>query len=142
MTTPTRSQGKGASVNQLVSLYQQSLRETIGLHTCDSRPPKSHIIDSYPNYVLEPGLDDYDVLFDVNCREPDAARDARLRAFLAYLFATDDNVFVSLTTHSGSIGSILEVIGQPSVAKVPIGGVVAVLVKGEHYGSPTTSLAN
>lgn len=51
------------------------------------------------------------------------------------IFASDDNAFVSLTTHSGAITSILEVTGH---RKFPLatGAVIPVVVKAEKIGRP------
>jgi hypothetical protein len=53
-----------------------------------------------------------------------------LRELLNDIFDTDENVFLSLTAHSGAITSILQVVGH---RKFPLatGAVIPVVVKAE-----------
>ncbi|KAJ9192611.1 hypothetical protein DTO164E3_8309 [Paecilomyces variotii] len=119
---------------------KELLRETIGLHTCDRRSSKSAIAEEYPHYRFEPDFSDEDVLWDAKSRESDSARSARLRKLLDDIFTNDDNVFISLTAHSGAITSILEVIGHRKF-QLATGAMIPVVVKaerisGEHPEEP------
>ncbi|KAL4788624.1 histidine phosphatase superfamily [Aspergillus varians] len=111
-------------------LLKELLRETLGLHTCDARSPKSIIKASYPSYIFEPGFSEEDPLHQADLRESDSARDARLYELLADVFAHDGNTVLSLTAHSGAIMSILNVVGHRRFT-LETGGVIPVLVKGE-----------
>jgi hypothetical protein len=53
--------------------------------------------------------------------------------FLDDIFAHDEGVFLSLTSHSGAIRSILEAIGHRSFA-LQTGGVIPVVVKAKKVG--------
>jgi hypothetical protein len=112
----------------------------MGLHTCDKRSAASVIAAEYPEYTIEPGFTEADELWDVKTRESDQDRDARLRRFLDDVFATDENVFVSMTAHSGAISSILEVVGH---RRFPLatGGVIPVVVVAEKEGPPPAPAA-
>ncbi|KAL2849245.1 histidine phosphatase superfamily [Aspergillus pseudoustus] len=112
-------------------LLKELLRETLGLHTCDARSPKSAIAKAYPLYTFEEGFSEEDPLHDAHLRESDSARDARFFGFLSDIFATDRNSILSLTAHSGAITSILSVVGH-RVFKLETGGVIPVLVKAER----------
>ncbi|OJJ33802.1 hypothetical protein ASPWEDRAFT_173235 [Aspergillus wentii DTO 134E9] len=114
---------------------KELLRETIGLHTCDKRSPKSTIEAEYPLFKIEPSFSEEDPLYDSKLRESNTARDARLLEFLRHIFATDANTFISLTAHSGAITSILEVIGHREFA-LATGGVIPVVVKVERVAGP------
>lgn len=108
------------------------LRETIGIHTCDRRSAKSAITSEYPQYTIEPGFAETDPLWDAQLRESDSARDARLKHFLDGVFAHDDNaMFVSFTSHSGAITSLLRVVGHRAFG-LQTGGVIPVLVRAER----------
>ncbi|KAL4808771.1 histidine phosphatase superfamily [Aspergillus unguis] len=111
-------------------VVKELLRETLGLHTCDARSPKSVISKAYPNYIFEENFSEEDPLHKADLRESDSARDARFYEFLSDIFAHDGNTFLSLTAHSGAITSILSVVGHRRFA-LETGGVIPVLVKAE-----------
>jgi hypothetical protein len=46
-------------------------------------------------------------LWDAELRESDEAMDIRLRKGLDEIFGTDENTWISISSHSGAIGSIL-----------------------------------
>ncbi|KAF1970084.1 phosphoglycerate mutase-like protein, partial [Bimuria novae-zelandiae CBS 107.79] len=107
---------------------KELLREALGVHTCDRRSTASHILKEFPHITLEPNFSEPDVLWQANYREPRAARRYRLAQLLDDIFANDDNVFLSLTSHSGAIRSILTAFGHRDFA-LQTGGVIPVLVK-------------
>ncbi|KAL4872428.1 hypothetical protein BDV12DRAFT_143216 [Aspergillus spectabilis] len=112
-------------------VVKELLRETLGLHTCDARSPKSTTQALFPEYIFEPGFSEEDVLHKPELRESDSARDARFYEFLSDIFGNDGNTVLSLTAHSGAITSILSVVGH-RVFAVGTGGVIPVLVKAER----------
>lgn len=107
----------------------------MGLHTCDRRSTASVIASEFPEYRIEPDFAEEDLLYDPTTRESNEERNQRLIGLLNDIFASDDNVFVSLTAHSGAITSILEVTGH---RKFPLatGAVIPVVVKAEKIGRP------
>lgn len=107
------------------------LREALGVHTCDRRSNKTEIEKAFPHAVFEPGFSDPDVLWEPSYREPSSARRYRLSTLLDSIFADDENVFLSLTSHSGAIASILEAVGHRAF-KLETGGVIPVLLKAER----------
>ncbi|KAL4941618.1 hypothetical protein BDV06DRAFT_178788 [Aspergillus oleicola] len=111
-------------------VVKELLRETLGLHTCDARSPKSVIHAAYPSYTFEDSFSEEDPLHNPRLRESDSARDARFYGFLSDIWKTDDNEVISMTAHSGAITSILSVVGHRKFA-VETGGVIPVLVRGE-----------
>lgn len=112
------------------------LREVIGIHTCDRRSSKSYITKHYPDYVIEPNFAEDDPLWESDLRESDSMQTVRLKGLLDDLFQTDPSTFISLTSHSGAIASILRAIGHRPFA-LPTGSVTAVLVKAEKIaGEP------
>jgi hypothetical protein len=102
----------------------------MGEHTCDRRSTKTAIEADFPRYRFEPRFPEEDELWDAKVRESDEHRDRRLRELLNDIFDTDENVFLSLTAHSGAITSILQVVGH---RKFPLatGAVIPVVVKAE-----------
>ncbi|CAO2650114.1 Nn.00g014060.m01.CDS01 [Neocucurbitaria sp. VM-36] len=112
-------------------LIKELLREALGVHTCDRRSPKSIIAQNFPHVIFEPDFAEEDELWEADYREPSTARRYRLAQLLDDVFENDGNVFVSLTAHSGAIGSILEVLGHREFA-LETGGVIPVLVRAER----------
>lgn len=66
-------------------------------------------------------------------REDDLSTDKRTKKLLEDIFNNDSNTFISLTSHSGAISSILRVIGH---RKFPLatGSVIPVLVRADISG--------
>ncbi|KAF2832352.1 phosphoglycerate mutase-like protein [Ophiobolus disseminans] len=107
---------------------KELLREALGVHTCDRRSTKSHIESTFPHLTFEPGFSEQDRLWEADYREPASARHYRLAQLLDDVFSSDGNVFLSFTSHSGAIASVLEVVGHRRFA-LETGGVIPVVVK-------------
>jgi hypothetical protein len=105
----------------------------LGVHTCDRRSPASVILSLFPHVTLEPNFSEGDILWTADYREPRSARKYRLATLLDDIFANDAGTFLSLTSHSGAISSILEAIGHRGFA-LQTGGVIPVLLKAERVG--------
>ncbi|KAF2683022.1 phosphoglycerate mutase-like protein [Lentithecium fluviatile CBS 122367] len=112
-------------------LIKELSREALGVHTCDRRSPASHLLSTFPHITLEPGFSEPDPLWEPDYREPRSARKYRLSQFLDDVFANDEGVFLSLTSHSGAIGSILEAVKHRTFA-LQTGGVIPVLVRAKR----------
>ena len=97
------------------------------MHTCDQRSTKSSLQAAWPNFKFEAGFAENDELWRSDHRETDEELDARIEALLDDIFETDDDTFISLTTHSGVIQSLLRVTGHRSF-KLPTGGAIPILV--------------
>ncbi|KAI4645202.1 hypothetical protein J4E93_006002 [Alternaria ventricosa] len=112
---------------------KELVREALGVHTCDRRSTAAYIKATFtdPPLTFEPGFSNEDLLWEAGYREPRSARRYRLATFLDDVFATDDNVWLSFTSHSGAIGSMLEVLGHRTFA-LETGGVIPVFVKAER----------
>lgn len=103
------------------------------MHTCDRRSKASEIAAQFPLYRFEPDFAEDDPLWDPKKREPDNERNQRLIGLLNDIFGSDDNVFLSLTAHSGAITSILEVTGHRPFP-LATGAVIPVVVRAEQIG--------
>jgi broad specificity phosphatase PhoE len=121
-------------------IVKELLRETLGIHTCDRRSPKSAIEREYPLYKIEDGFVETDLLWEPDLRESDSARTARLRKFLDDVFTNDPATFISFSTHSGAITSILEAIEHRSF-DLATGAMIPVLVKAERVLGPSPPTA-
>lgn len=105
-------------------------RETISIHTCDRRSNKTYIHDSFPSYIIEPGFTEYDELWNGVTSETNSAQVARSYKILTEVFEADDHTYISITSHSGEIGAILEAIGHQAFS-LNTGAVIPALVKAE-----------
>ncbi|KAF4636322.1 hypothetical protein G7Y89_g1753 [Cudoniella acicularis] len=117
---------------------KELIREAIGAHTCDRRSTKTEIQKAYPNWPFEHGFAENDLLWDANLRETNEAMDIRLREALDDIFSNDEKTFISISSHSGAIGSILRVLGHRDFS-LGTGQVIPVLVKAEKLPNYTSS---
>jgi hypothetical protein len=68
---------------------------------------KTYIHNAYPTYTFEKGFAENDPLWNAITRETNLAQDARTKTVLDDVFSNDDSTYISITSHSGEIGSIL-----------------------------------
>jgi broad specificity phosphatase PhoE len=90
-----------------VPTVKEYFREGISGHTCDRRGTKTYIHNSFPGYNIEKGFSEQDLLWKADMGEPSANQDIRSKAALDDVFTNDDGTWISLTSHSGEIASIL-----------------------------------
>ena len=86
---------------------KEFFREGISGHTCDRRSSKSYIRDSFPSYTIEPGFTENDELWQPLHSETTLDQAIRSKTVLDEVFTGDRNTFISVTSHSGEIASIL-----------------------------------
>lgn len=77
------------------------------MHTCDRRSSKSFIRQRYPEWKIEEGFAESDPLWTKSERESDGAMDERSKRVLDDVFEHDGNTWISISSHSGEIGSLL-----------------------------------
>ncbi|KAH6620510.1 histidine phosphatase superfamily [Boeremia exigua] len=111
-----------------VPVVKEFLREGISAHTCDRRSSKSYIHQNFPSFEFEQGFAEHDPYWKELTAEPSAAQDIRSKAVLDDIFSSDDATYISITAHSGAIGSLLRVLGH-RVFRLATGAAIPVLVK-------------
>ncbi|OAA65581.1 Histidine phosphatase superfamily, clade-1 [Niveomyces insectorum RCEF 264] len=111
-----------------VPTVKERLRESISTHTCDHRSRKSEIAAAFPNVLFEAGFTEEDELWTGTTDETPAAEDVRSKALLDDIFAHDDHTWLSFTSHSGEIASLLRVLGH-RVFPLSTGQIIPVLVR-------------
>ena len=127
-------------------IVKELLREENGRHTCDRRSSKTWIQQNHPECVIEPSFTEEDELWSADVREPWDAHRERVAEVLRDIFgelqggsdgSTEgirrrkrETAFVSLTSHSGTMVRMSEVLGHRKFPVSP-GGVLPVLVKVE-----------
>ena len=86
---------------------KEYFREGISGHTCDRRSNETYIHNLFPSYRIEPGFTQDDELWVALHGETNTDQDVRSKMVLDSVFSTDDSTYISITSHSGEIGSIL-----------------------------------
>ncbi|KAJ5794121.1 hypothetical protein N7457_000720 [Penicillium paradoxum] len=124
---------------------KELFREAIGIHTCDHRRNRSYIHSLFPDWPIEDGFSEEDELWNGVTAESSEAQDARSAKALGQVFFTSSGkkeAFVSVTSHSGEIKSILRVLGHRTFT-LSTGAVIPVLVKAEKLQDkvPATSVS-
>jgi len=71
-------------------------------------------------------------------REHDLLTDKRIKNLLEDIFSNDSNTFISLTSHSGAISSMLRVIGHRKF-QLATGSVIPVLVRADFSGEQSAA---
>jgi hypothetical protein len=90
-----------------VPQVKELFRETISGHTCDRRGSKTYIHSAFPSYTFEAGFAENDTLWEALHGETDTDQDIRSKKVLDDVFLTDSSTYISITSHSGEIASIL-----------------------------------
>ncbi|KAK5953877.1 putative phosphoglycerate mutase pmu1 [Knufia fluminis] len=113
-----------------IPTIKEFLREGISLHTCDRRHNRTYIASMYPDYPFEAGFAENDTYWTGVVGETPDAQDVRSRTVLDDIFSNDNSTYISITSHSGEIASLLRVLGH-RVFSLRTGAVIPVLVKAE-----------
>ncbi|KAM0713804.1 hypothetical protein Q7P37_010766 [Cladosporium fusiforme] len=130
------------SSSPFIPVVKEFFREGISTHTCDRRNSKTYIQNLFPEYVIEPGFTEEDELWSGILAEPSGAQDARSRQVLDDVFSKDNHTWLSITSHSGEIRSLLRVLGHREFS-LGTGAVIPVLVKAQFLPEedrPVTSV--
>ena len=106
------------------------LREANGVHTCDRRSTKTFLHDRFPEVAFEEGFRENDELWNPDVREVNTELDERMKRLLDDIWKNEEGDWISFTSHSGAIASILRVVGH-RVWPLLTGEMMPVLVKGE-----------
>jgi broad specificity phosphatase PhoE len=114
--------------NPFKPLVKELLREDIGVHTCDRRSTKSQIKERWPDYDIEDGFSETDLLWDPDYRESESAHVYRLKLLLDDVFVNDESTFVSFSSHSGSIAALLKGVGHREFS-LQTGGVIPLFLR-------------
>lgn len=113
-----------------VPIVKEGFREGMTVHTCNRRSTKSYIQKMFPWYKFEAGFTENDELWRSDLAETSDAQDARSKEALDDVFRNDDKTWVSITSHSGEITSLLRVL-QHRAFRLATGQIIPVLVKAE-----------
>lgn len=125
--------------NEIIDIYttrpliKEFAREQYGIATESKRHPASYIKEKYPFGDFESGFSEDDDLWVPDKEESKEHMDYRAQVLLNDIFVNDPNTVISITTHSGTIKSILKVINH---RKWPMttGEVIPVVIKASNFG--------
>lgn len=95
------------SLHPFVPTVKELFREGISGHTCDRRGNKTYIHNAFPRYTIEAGFSEEDLLFKPLEGEVPTDQDIRSKTVLDDVFGSDSHTWLSVTSHSGEIASIL-----------------------------------
>ncbi|KAL8947310.1 MAG: hypothetical protein Q9222_006397 [Ikaeria aurantiellina] len=112
-------------------IVKELLREVNGVHTCDRRSSRSSLAVAFPNFSFDSEVTEDDESWSPIVRESDEDIDQRMQQLLDDIFQNDSSTFVSFTSHSGAIRSLLRVLGHREFRLVT-GAVIPVLVRAER----------
>ncbi|KAL9615065.1 MAG: hypothetical protein Q9167_000488 [Letrouitia subvulpina] len=90
-----------------VPIVKELLREGISGHTCDRRSNATYIRETYPSYKIEDPFPEKDPLWQELHGETNTDQSIRSRIVLDEIFEADRSTYISITSHSGEIASIL-----------------------------------
>ncbi|CAD6450934.1 7d66cbbe-ec9e-4369-bedd-59b94293d380 [Sclerotinia trifoliorum] len=113
-----------------IPIIKELLREGISSHTCDRRRSRTYIQALAPTWQFESKFPEEDPYWRANYSETHDAENRRFKALLDDIFTNDNNTFISLSSHSGAINTILRVIGHRTFS-LKTGAVIPVLLKGQ-----------
>lgn len=111
----------------------ESLRETMGVHTCDKRSPRSVIQKKYGLWLqIENDMPEDDIYWRADYRETVAEQAVRMNDSFQKIFNDSTDPIISVTSHSGSIRAQLLVAGHRAFG-VGTGGMIPILVKATKH---------
>lgn len=90
-----------------IPTIKELIRESLTGHTCDRRSNTTYIHQSFPSYRFEAAFAFDDPLWKPLLGETALDQDMRSRKALDDMFRSDPNTYLSITSHSGEIASIL-----------------------------------
>ncbi|CCG22907.1 hypothetical protein CORT_0D00590 [Candida orthopsilosis Co 90-125] len=115
-------------------------RETYGIQTESKRHSKSYIKENWDYVNFEDEFTEEDELWSNTTRETSQHRKYRAAAVLSDIFeASKDDKVVSLVSHSGLIGSILDVVGHRNYP-VDNAKLIPVLIQKKKHKTKTYKL--
>ncbi|KAH8674229.1 putative phosphoglycerate mutase [Xylariales sp. PMI_506] len=121
-------------------IVKELLRERLTNHTCDRRHPRSWIQERYPDYVIEEGFEEQDILWNKDLFETSEQHAARARRLLEDIFANDDSTFISLSLHSYAVSAVLTAVQSPKF-RIGEGVIVPLFIKATRLSSRATENA-
>lgn len=109
----------------------EDFRETVGIHMCDKRSPRSVIAAKYEKlgFVIEDGFVEEDIYFKEDVRETLEEHSVRMNRSFQYIFNNAKDSVISITSHSETIRSQLMVLNHRPFS-IGTGGMIPVFVKG------------
>ena len=122
-----------------VPTIKELFREDVSIHTCDRRSSKSDIAKLVPGWKFEEGFTELDELWLADKGETKEHQLLRSKTVLDDVFTNDKSTWISISSHSGEIAALLQVLGHRPFS-LSTGQIIPVLVKAELVpAEPTTT---
>ncbi|KOS22648.1 Phosphomutase-like protein 3 [Escovopsis weberi] len=130
-------------------VIKELFREGISVHTCDRRSNKTDIHAFAPQFRFEEGFAEQDPLWHGALDEGETSEHqlARSNVVLSDVFLNDESTWISVTSHSGEIGSMMSALGHQPFGLatgqiIPVFIKVVLVPKGQGAAATGTSPAN
>ncbi|KAH8596204.1 phosphoglycerate mutase family protein [Bisporella sp. PMI_857] len=114
-----------------IPIVKEFTRERMGINTCDRRSTRNYIAKRYPYYKFESSFTENDELWGPKYREALDSIDLRVHLFFDEIFThSEEPTYISLTSHGGTIASILR-LSSHRIFYLGAGAIIPVLLKVE-----------
>ncbi|KAI1256316.1 hypothetical protein MGN70_001440 [Eutypa lata] len=127
-----------------IPMVKEHLREGVSMRTCDERSNRTYIAGLFPWYRFEAGFAEQDPLWKGDEGETSEAQLRRAKSVVDDIVSTDDNTWVSITSHSGQIRAMLSALNHRAFS-LSTGQAIAVLVRAENFRkteNPTSTVSS
>lgn len=112
-------------------MVKEFTRERLGINTCDRRSTRNYIANRFPYYKFESSFTENDELWGPKSREALDSIDHRVHLFFDEIFThSEGSTYISLTSHGGTIASILR-LSEHRIFYLGAGAIIPVLLKVE-----------
>lgn len=116
-------------------IVKEDAREAIGISTSSKRHSKTYIGSRWDYVDFERGFSEEDTFWNAYFGESDQHLHYRGKRLLDDIFVHDDKEIISVTSHSGIIASILDVVSHRRF-HLNAGQMIPVLVRASLFGKP------
>jgi broad specificity phosphatase PhoE len=108
------------------------------VHTCNHRSNRTYMEEMLPVLQFEEGFTEFDELWHADENETQDHMNWRARDVLEDVFTNDDNTWISVTAHSGTVTNLLRTLNHRAF-RLATGQIIPVLVKAEVVAPTPTA---
>ncbi|EQC24893.1 hypothetical protein SDRG_17214 [Saprolegnia diclina VS20] len=103
-----------SSVPSVPIIAMENCRETLGVHTCDKRSPRSALVEAFPKVNWSLIDDEEDTLWSPSHRETNDEIQMRCHAFLDDVFTRIPDKYIAIVSHAGFIQNCMVLLRYPN----------------------------
>ncbi|KFA67986.1 hypothetical protein S40285_03526 [Stachybotrys chlorohalonatus IBT 40285] len=119
-------------------IVKEGFREGMTVHTCNHRSNRTYMEEMLPVLQFEEGFTEFDELWHADENETQDHMNWRARDVLEDVFTNDDNTWISVTAHSGTVTNLLRTLNHRAF-RLATGQIIPVLVKAEVVAPTPTA---